>query len=285
MSSVAQYTRYVLLGKNFLWILSAGIITLVIWIASNNNADNGGRMVFTNVPKSAELDSIMQKPRYQGVDVHNRPYTVEADSALQQDKDTVVLDNVSADMINDNNSWVALKSGSGILNTATKQMELLKGVEVFYEGGYQFRTDHAHVDIAKGTVTGDSNIEGNGVAGTIQSKRFSIEERGNIINFNDSVRMLLYQNKMPAKKAAMRKPTASVKKPVSNSSTKKPPAKAVVKKPEVKKTAPKAVNKKKVSDSKVKNSKTSKTKAATKPKATTKDKNSKTAKSTEKKKQ
>jgi len=192
MSSVAKYTRLVLLGKNFLWILSAGIIALVVWIASTNNSDNGGRMVFTNVPKSAELENLMQKPRYQGVDVHNRPYTIEANNALQKDKDTIILEKVSADMTGDNNAWIALKSGSGILNTTTKQMELQKGVEIFYEGGYQFRTDHAHVDIGKGSATGDSRIEGQGGAGTLEAKSFSIVERGNIINFNGSVRMLLY---------------------------------------------------------------------------------------------
>ncbi len=192
MSSMAKYTRMVLLGKNFLWIFAACIIALVVWIASTNNSDNGGRMVFTNVPKSTELENIMQKPRYQGVDVHNRPYTIEANNALQKDKDTIVLENVSADMTGDNNAWIAMKSGSGILNTVTRQMELLKGVEIFYEGGYQFRTDHAHVDIGKGSATGDSRIEGQGGAGTIEAKSFSILERGNIINFNGSVRMLLY---------------------------------------------------------------------------------------------
>lgn len=263
MLSVAQYTRYVSLGKIFLWLLSAGIIGIVVWIASNNNADNGGRMVFTNVPKSEELQSIMQKPRYQGVDVHNRPYTVEADNALQQDKDTVAMQNVSADMTTDNNSWVVLKSGTGIMNNTTKQMELTHGVELFYEGGYQFRTDHAHVDIGKGTVTGDSDIEGQGDAGTIQAKSFSIAERGNIINFNDSVRMILYPNRdAPVKKAAVRKPPAS----------KKPAKKAASKKP--------APAKKKV-DSKAKKSK-NKNKAKTANKTKTKSKTTKKANSTKK---
>jgi lipopolysaccharide export system protein LptC len=192
MSSMAKYTRLVLLGKNFLWILSAGIIAMVVWIASTSNSDNGGRMVFTNVPKSADLENIMQKPRYQGVDTHNRPYTIEADNAVQKDKDTIVLENVSADMTGDNNAWIALKSGAGILNTTTKKMELKKGVEIFYEGGYQFRTEQAHVDIGKGSATGNSRVEGQGGAGTLEAKSFSIVERGNIINFNGSVRMLLY---------------------------------------------------------------------------------------------
>lgn len=258
MAPVEKYTRFVFLGKNFLWILVVGILTLVVWIASNNNADNGGRMVFTNVPKSEELENLMQKPHYQGVDVHNRPYTIDADNALQKDKDTVVLDKVSADMTGDNNAWIALKSGSGILNMTSKQLELLQGVEVFYEGGYQFRTDHAHVDIGKGTVDGDSHIEGQGAAGTIEAERFSIIERGNIIKFNGSVRMLLYEQKKPVARkkpvAAKKAKQASVKKPTKTKTSK--PTKATKK---VQKTKPKQAKKAKA---------TTKTKTIAKPKAT-----------------
>ncbi|MEQ1790362.1 MAG: hypothetical protein ABL857_07955, partial [Rickettsiales bacterium] len=117
---MAKYTRLVLFGKNFLWLLTAGIIALVIWIASNNNGDNG-RMVFTSASQTENLQNIMKKPRYQGVDIHNRPYTIDADTGLQQDKNTILLKNITADMTSDNGSWIALKAGSGILNNTSKQ--------------------------------------------------------------------------------------------------------------------------------------------------------------------
>ncbi len=191
--SIKRYTHFVRFGKSFLWLLVFAVIGLVVWIGSNNTADNGGRMVFTSVPKSEDLENIMVKPRYLGVDVHNRPYTVTADSGLQKDKDIVELQKITAEMTGDNNAWMALNSGSGVLNITTKQLELMGGVEVFYEGGYEFRTDHAHVDINKGSAQGDSPVEGQGPTGTITAKSFSILEKGNIIRFNGLVRMLLYQ--------------------------------------------------------------------------------------------
>lgn len=189
----ARYTYFVLLGKKILSLLAIGIVFFIIWIASNNNANNGGRLVFSNTQKSEDSESIMKKPRYQGVDVHNRPYTISAESGFQKDKDTVALETLTADMTGDNNAWMAVNAGYGILNMTTRHMELSKGVELFYEGGYQFRTDHAQVDINKGNVYGDSYIEGQGGAGTIKANSFSVLERGNIIKFNGSVRMLLYQ--------------------------------------------------------------------------------------------
>jgi lipopolysaccharide export system protein LptC len=193
MSSVLRYTLWVRFSKIFLWLLAAGIITIVVWIGSGNNADNGGRMVFTNVPKSEPLQSVMKKPFYQGVDAHNRPYNVSADSGTQQDKDTILLNTINAEMTGDNNAWIALNAGSGVLKMTNKQLELKGGVEIFYDGGYQFRTEFAHVDIANGSASGDAPVEGQGPAGTLQAKSFAILERGNVIRFNGSIKMVLYK--------------------------------------------------------------------------------------------
>lgn len=192
--SLKKYTKFVFFGKNFLWIFTAFMIALVVWTGSGNNTDNGGRMVFTNMQKSEELQNIMVKPHYLGVDVHNRPYTITADSGLQKDKETVVLNNITADMTADNGVAISLNAGSGVLGINSKQLELADGVEVFYDS-YQFRTDHASVDINKGSAVGDSPVEGQGAIGTIQAKSFEILDKGNILHFNGLVRMLLYQDK------------------------------------------------------------------------------------------
>lgn len=192
--SAAKYTKLVMFWKTFLWLMVAAIIAIVIWIASNNGSDSGGRMIFTNPQKTEEnMQNVMKKPHYQGVNENNRPYTIDAVSALQKDKDTVILTKIVADMTTDTGAWVAIQSGSGELNTTTKQLELSKGVEIFYDGGNQLRTDHAHVDIAKNSASGDSHVEGSGESGTIEANSFIILERGDIIKFNGSVRMLLYR--------------------------------------------------------------------------------------------
>ncbi len=195
MASMARYTRLVLFGKNFLSLMAIGIIILVIWIASGNNSDNGGRMIFTSIQKTEETQNIMKNPHYYGVDTHNRPYTIIAETGMQKDKDNniVTLNKIYAEMTSDNGAWMALNSGYGEMNMGTKQVELSQNVEVFYEGGYQFRTKAAHVDIGKGFVQGNSHVEGQGGAGTVEADSFTILERGNIIKFNGSVRMLLYK--------------------------------------------------------------------------------------------
>jgi lipopolysaccharide export system protein LptC len=192
MASVAGYTRFVELFKYSLWGLAAVIVVAVVWVAEDKSGE-GGRIVLSNVPKSGNLQNIMLKPHYQGIDSHDRPFTVIADQATQLDADNVSMNNVRADMTAANGAWVALVSGTGVLNLQTKQLELHDKVDMFYDGGYDFRSDHAHVDIQKGTAYGDSAIEGQGPPGTLKADSFAIDDHGAVIHFNGSVRMKLYR--------------------------------------------------------------------------------------------
>ncbi len=194
MSPHAHYTRFVSLSKRFLWLLVAALVAAIIWVGSDSSSENSARVVFSNMSKtSAILQNIMANPHYQGVDGNNRPYTVMADKAIQLDKDNVSLTNIRADIAMEKGVWIALNAGQGKLNLLTKQLELTSGVDVFYDNGYEFRTDHVNVDIQKGSAYGDASVEGQGPMGTLKAKGFSVAEHGKSIRFNDSVRIKLYR--------------------------------------------------------------------------------------------
>lgn len=192
MMSVARYTRFVMIGRNFLWMLIACVLALVAWIASDDGGDSGKRLVFTNVPHMASGENVMEKPHYQGLDAHNRPYTIIADQATQVDADNVSLDMLRADMLQSNGKWVALNSEAGNYNTRTKQIYLSGGVNLFYEGGYEMKTDHAQADIHTGTAWGDAFVESQGPTGTLEADSFHVFERGKVIRFDGSVKMRVY---------------------------------------------------------------------------------------------
>lgn len=188
-----HYTRFVRLSKRFLWVLVAGVISLIIWVASDSSSENKARIVFSNMAKSGVLQNIMANPHYQGVDGKNRPYTVMADKATQVDKDTVLLTNIRADIALEKGVWIAMNAGSGKLNMVTKKLELTDGVDVFYDNGYEFRTSHANIDIQSGSAYGDASLEGQGPIGTLKAKGFSVTGHGKSIHFNNSVRIKLYR--------------------------------------------------------------------------------------------
>ena len=193
MNPIARYTRFVALSKRSLWALVAAMIALVVWIASDNTGANKARIVFSGAGKSEETQSVMTNPHYQGMDAKNQPFTIVADQATQIDDEHVALKNIRADLSMVNGKWVAVTAGSGVMSLGPRQLELQDGVEIFYDGGYEFRTARASIDIKKGTAEGDSPIEGQGPLGILKAKRFSIKKSGKVIIFNGSVRMKLYR--------------------------------------------------------------------------------------------
>jgi lipopolysaccharide export system protein LptC len=192
MPAVARYTLFVALSKRFLWILVAGIIALVVWIASDNSADNKARLVFSNIAQSSNLQNLMSNPHFQGVDAQNRPYTVTATKATQLDEENISMEQIRADMNLGTGAWIAMDAGTGLMNMKTKQLELHDGIDLFYQGGYEFRTSNAQVDIQKGNAYGESPVEGQGPLGTLKANSFQIVNQGQRIVFNGSVRMKLY---------------------------------------------------------------------------------------------
>jgi len=192
MSKIAHYTRVVFLWKILLILLVAAIVSALIWVSNSGNSENGGRMVFTNVIKGVMPPNVMEKPFYQGVDVHNRPYSVAADTGMQKDPNTVELEKISAEMTDDNGKWMSLNAGHGVLHLPSKHLQLSGGVEVFYGDGYNFRTQDAFVDINKGEAKSDSKIEGQGRGGSLTASSFQIVDRGSVLRFKGSVRLLLY---------------------------------------------------------------------------------------------
>ena len=183
IASLTGYTKFVLFGKNFLWVLVAIIIGAIVWITVQDKGEDSPRLVFTNVPQNDVLENQMLKPHYQGLDSRNNPYTVFAERAVQQDENTVILESVKADMQQKDGTWLAINSGSGELKMEQKEIMLMDKVNMFYEGGYEFESDYAYVDINKGTAYGDSPIQGQGPIGTLVADSFEVENRGEIIRF------------------------------------------------------------------------------------------------------
>ena len=190
---IARYTRFVVFGKHFLWVMTALVVALLVWIATGNSGDSGRRMVFTNMPAQMNiLQNVMENPRYQGLTTHGEPYTVLSNKGTQIDDDTIALDVVRAEVAQRDGTWIALNAKNGVLNIKNKHLELTGGVNVFYNNGYELRTDHAFVDIAEGAAYGDSYVEGQGPSGTLQADQFEVLKRGQVIRFSGSVKMKLY---------------------------------------------------------------------------------------------
>lgn len=134
----------------------------------------------------------MKNPRYYGVDTKNRPFTITASSALQNKDGSVAIENVSADMMLKEETWLALTSNQGLIDKNGEDIELMGKVNMFYEGGYEFRSEYAKVLPEKGRAFGNQPVEGQSPTGTLQADSFDVTENGQYLNFKQNVKVILY---------------------------------------------------------------------------------------------
>lgn len=196
LQPIARYTRFVLFGKHALWVLAGGLTAAIAVVATMNAGDTGSRIIFSGADGKQQAaqpePASMQRPRYQGVDASNRPFNITADEATQIDANTVDLTNLNADMTLQDKAWVALTAGHGRYRMDTEVLELTSSVNMFYEGGYEFRSDSATLFLQEGRVEGTQPVEGQGPSAILKADRFKVLDRGNILQFNENVKVTLY---------------------------------------------------------------------------------------------
>jgi len=136
----------------------------------------------------------MSAPKFVGTDEKNRPYQVEAKSARLAHalSDTVILEQPRGSMTLENGNWVTVTSRDGEYNQKSKIIVLNGDVYLFHDAKYTFRTEAATVDTEKKTAWGDRPVVATGPKGTIESKGFRIEDKGNTIIFTGKTKVILH---------------------------------------------------------------------------------------------
>lgn len=188
-SHAVQLSKQVLIGL-------AVILGLSIIVISNiNSGEKGGRVLLSSgTEKDNNTNPLMINPRYHGVDSKNRPFTVIAQNALQKKDGSAVLEEVNADMLLKEETWLALNAHKGLIDKNGKDIELMGAVNMFYEGGYEFRSEYAKVLSDEGRVYGNQPVEGQGPRGTLRADSFDVTENGQIMNFKKNVHVTLYMD-------------------------------------------------------------------------------------------
>lgn len=189
LDSISKYTRFVVFSKMFLGILAALMIVSVIVLPLINADEEGLRIAFSTVKDKVDALPIMTKPSFQGVDENNQPYLVTADTALQQDEKTIILKNVQADLLTEDQTWLSVKAITGTIDTEAKVMQLQGDVRLLQQDGYEFRTSAVHIDMNTRLAEGSEPISGFGPTGEITARGFHWKHDDRILRFTGGVQM------------------------------------------------------------------------------------------------
>ena len=148
LAAVPRYSRFVRISKFSLGVLSFLLILLVVVIPILSADEEGLRLAF-NAAQESKQESLpmMTNPTFQGVDQDNQPYVVTADSAIQHDGDTIILNNVQGDMLTSGDTWISVRAKQGAINNVAKTMRLNEDVRLMHQNGMEFRTESVDIDM------------------------------------------------------------------------------------------------------------------------------------------
>ncbi|PIW26554.1 MAG: LPS export ABC transporter periplasmic protein LptC [Rhodospirillales bacterium CG15_BIG_FIL_POST_REV_8_21_14_020_66_15] len=199
-----SYSGFVQVAKVMLPVAAVGLIALVILWPHLRTEDLRFRIGFAAIKSNVDGDPNLLNPRYVGTDNDNQPYAVTADIAKKLDGEgldvRIGLELPKADITLKDGTWLVLTAENGIYARRDKTLDLAGSVNLFHDSGYEFRTEKATVDLARGVAHGEVPVKGQGPFGTLQAEGFRLLNKGRTLVFTGKSKMVLQPGaKVPAK--------------------------------------------------------------------------------------
>ena len=147
----------------------------------------------TSVKRVGFEGLFIENPRYVGQDKADRPYQISAINAAQKHKsdDRILLSMPKADIFLNSSGWLAINSQKGIYYRIAETIDLLGGVTVFYDKGYEFTTKSLTLDLKNGTGFSNDPVSAHGLSGEIQSEGFKVNHHGTRVIFTGKSQAIL----------------------------------------------------------------------------------------------
>ena len=145
-------------------------------------------------------DLAMTSPRLSGIDASGNPFVITAKLAVQDAKNPkrATLQTIEAD-ITTPNGWLNARATHGHVDMNVNQLTLDSGLDVFTDTGYSLHTERAAVDLKRDIVTGDREVTGQGLLGTMRADRFRYDHIAGRLVLEGHVKTVLDPKSLPRK--------------------------------------------------------------------------------------
>jgi len=188
----SRYSRFVTLMKYALPVVAGSVLLLVVVWPEFKPKPERFAVGISDLKVNVEGGQRVVNARFTGVDSESRPFSVTADAVVQDADDGVKLTQPKADVTLAGDSWVAIAAPQGTFWRKPRVLNLVGGVDLFHDDGYEFQTEEARIDFRIGAASGDTPVKGHGPFGTVDAEGFRIVESGNRIIFNGKSRLVIF---------------------------------------------------------------------------------------------
>lgn len=148
----------------------------------------------TRETENGENDKHLTKitmPKFYGIDLKDRPFTIDADEGIQIDEKTATLKNVYGDIKLDEKTFIEMKSSKAVINLDNKELNLKDNVKVKINDKYVIETKESKFSPTDNSLSGNSGINVLGDQTNISADSFIITNDYNNISFKKNVKMVI----------------------------------------------------------------------------------------------
>lgn len=187
---IARRRFLVLIVKWVLPVVALALLTTVAAWPELSRDVAGSRLTLRRGgvdPESGQLTHA----RYNGVDLHARPYTVTADFAKQPTQDRIDLTMPVGDMTLENGTWLRGEGQQGVYMQQSGQLDLSGNVTLYRDDGITLQTDMATLDVKQGAAASAAMVHVEGPFGTLDAQGFTLLDKGSAIQFTGPGRLVL----------------------------------------------------------------------------------------------
>jgi lipopolysaccharide export system protein LptC len=183
-----RYTRFVGRMKKLLSFSAFAIIFAVLAFFFLARVPREFGLSYERIG-TMDNDRAMINPRLTGADAKGNPFVITAKEAVQDAKNSkrATLKSIEADMTTEQ-GWVNAKAGSGVVDMATKNLELGGGLDIFTDSGYMLHTDSASADLKTNIIRGSRPVSGQGPRGTLRADAFHYDRNAGRLTLQGNVR-------------------------------------------------------------------------------------------------
>ena len=187
-----HYSRFVTAMRMGLLFLAVGLIALMVSIGIELRQQQGFNLSFATIDAETG-EPAMLNPKFTGVDQANRPFTVEAEKAVQDSKNSreVRLVKLHARLKFGQQDNMLLNAPSGSFQQNSMLVTLNAPVTVVTDSGYKVTGGTVAIDLKHGTAESKEKLEGQGPLGYFKAGGMRAAARGQRLYFSGRVHLLI----------------------------------------------------------------------------------------------
>jgi lipopolysaccharide export system protein LptC len=189
---IVSRRRTVLWAKRVMPLIALLLLaSIALWPQISEMFDRT-RFTYHRGGLSADLQAgRLVNVRYRGVDSHNRPYTVTADTAEQIGPERINMTDPKGDVVSENGAWTYGESEQGVYRQHAGLLDLSGNVKLYRDSGVTMTTQSASMDLKQGVAAGSEATHAEGPFGTLDSQGFALVDKGAVIQFDGKSRLIL----------------------------------------------------------------------------------------------